>query len=61
MSIKTEFLVAEGAAFLGCHPNTLRRLDRIGIIHAHRNYCGHRIFLLQDLLRLKSERGQLHG
>ena len=61
MAVKTEYRVAEGAAFLGCHVNTLRRLDKIGAIKAHRNYLGHRIFMLQDLLRLKADRERLKG
>jgi len=56
---QTEYRVAEGAAFLGCHPNTLRNLDRVGVIKARRNYLGYRIFRLVDLLKLKEERQQL--
>lgn len=59
IAVKTEYRVADGAEFLGCHANTLRRLDKVGIIKARRNYQGHRIFMLQDLLKLKSEREQL--
>jgi len=61
MVVKTEYRVAEGAEFIGCHANTLRRLDKVGIIKARRDYRGHRVFMIQDLLRLKSERERLEG
>ncbi len=59
MAVKTEYRVAEGAEFVGCHANTLRRLDKVGIIKARRDYRGHRVFLIQDLLKLKADRQQL--
>ena len=59
MAVKTEYRVQEGAELVGCHANTLRRLDKVGIIKAHRDYRGHRIFLLQDLLKLKANRHEL--
>ena len=57
--VKTTYRVEESADFVGCHANTLRRLDKLGIVKARRDYRGHRIFMLQDLLRLKAEREQL--
>jgi DNA-binding transcriptional MerR regulator len=59
VAVKSDYKISEGAAFVGCHPNTLRSLDRLGIIRARRNYLGYRVFSLQDLLKLKTERETL--
>jgi DNA-binding transcriptional MerR regulator len=58
--VRAEYRVSEGAAFVGVHPNTLRRLARVGLIKARRNYLGYRVFSLQELLRLKATRERLN-
>lgn len=48
--------VTNGARIIGCHPETLRRLERRGLIKAKRDYRGWRLFELEDLLNLKAKR-----
>ncbi len=56
----TKSLKVKGAAeFLGCSSETIRRLNRRGILKAHRDYLGHRVFLLDELLKLKAQREEL--
>ena len=52
---------AKAAALVGLHPETLRRLNNRGLLPAKRDWRGHRVFCVVDLLRLKSEREQLRG
>ena len=51
--------VSKAAEIINCHPETIRRLDRRGVIKAKRDYKGHRVFNLNELLRLKKEREKL--
>jgi len=48
--------VSKAAEIVNCHPETIRRLDRRGILRAKRDYRGFRIFRMEDLLNLKKER-----
>ena len=57
--MKEKLRVAEAAAILEVHPETLRRLDNRGVIKAQRDFLGHRIFFLTDILELKHKREQL--
>ena len=59
MEMENLLHTAKAAAFVGLHPETLRRLNNRGLLRAKRDWRGHRVFCLQDLLRLKSEREQL--
>ena len=51
--------VAQAAEVLEVHPITVRRLDQKGILKSRRNYLGHRVFRLDDVLKLKRERETL--
>lgn len=53
------FTVSQAAKVLACHPDTIRRLDRKGIIKAKRDYRGYRIFKKEEIYRLKDEREKL--
>jgi DNA-binding transcriptional MerR regulator len=51
--------ISRAAQVIPCHPDTLRNLERKGLIRAKRDYRGFRVFNLKDLLRLKKEREKL--
>lgn len=51
--------IAEAANLLKCHPETLRRLDRKGLIKSQRNYLGHRVFRHTEVIQLKRKREAL--
>jgi len=51
--------VTKAAKIVNCHPETLRRLERRGLLKAQRDYRGFRIFDLNDLLKLKREREKI--
>lgn len=51
--------ITKAAEVINCHPETLRRLERRGVIKAKRDYRGFRIFDLNDLLKLKKEREKI--
>jgi len=53
------FTVDRAAKILKCHPDTIRRLARTGVLPAKRNYRGWRMFKMEDLIRLKREREKL--
>lgn len=53
------FHTAKGAALVGLHPETLRRLNNAGKLPAKRDWRGHRVFYIVDLLKLKAERQRL--
>jgi len=53
--------VSEVAKELDCHPETVRRLERRGILRAKRNYRNFRVFELADILKVKSERETLRN
>jgi DNA-binding transcriptional MerR regulator len=50
---------AKAAALVGLHPETLRRLNNIGVVPAKRNWRGHRVFIVADLLKFKAGREKL--
>ena len=54
--MKPQFLVSDAAKVIPCHPDTLRRLERKGVIKAIRDYRGFRVFRLEDLLKLREQR-----
>jgi len=51
--------VSQVANFLNCHPETIRKLNRQGVIKAKRDYRGYRIFNKEDVLKLKRDRERL--
>jgi DNA-binding transcriptional MerR regulator len=51
--------ISMAAQVIPCHPDTLRNLERKGLIRAKRDYRGFRVFDLEDLLKLKKERQEL--
>jgi DNA-binding transcriptional MerR regulator len=51
--------VKEAAEFLRCSSETIRRLNRRGILKAQRNFLGHRVFELDELLKVKAQREEL--
>ncbi len=55
------FTVSKAAKELGCHPETVRRLEKRGILKAKRNYQNFRVFELADILKVKSERETLRN
>jgi len=52
-------VISEAAAIVGVHTETLRRLDRRGVLKAKRDYRGFRIYTLATLLELKKQREKL--
>jgi excisionase family DNA binding protein len=54
-----KFTVGKAAGYLGCHPETVRRLERKGTLKGKRDYRGFRIFDLEELLKLKKLRDRL--
>jgi DNA-binding transcriptional MerR regulator len=54
------FTVSKAAKELGCHPETVRRLERRGILKAKRDYRNFRVFELADIMRVKKEREMLN-
>jgi len=53
--------VSQVAKELGCHSETVRRLERRGILKAKRNYRNFRVFELADVLKVKEERETLRN
>ncbi len=51
--------IARAAALVGLHPETLRRLNKRGLLPAKRDWRGFRVFLIDDLQRLKAQRARL--
>ena len=51
--------VSKAAEILNCHPETVRRLERRGLLTAKRDYRRFRIFEVKDVLQLKKERERL--
>lgn len=49
--------VAQVAALVGCHRNTILRYEAKGMISASRDHNGHRVFSLQAVLDLKKRLG----
>ena len=57
--MESAVMISKAAEVVGCHPETLRRLERKGILEAKRDYRGYRVFRLSDLHKLKREREKL--
>lgn len=57
--MKIKITVSEAARILKVHPETVRRLNRKGVLLAQRDYRGFRVFSMEDLLRLKVKRERL--
>ena len=51
--------VSKAAEILSCHPETVRRLNRKGILPAYRDYRGFRIFEREKVMEVKKERKRL--
>jgi excisionase family DNA binding protein len=51
--------VKEASKILGVHENSVRNLDRKGLIKSYRDHRHYRMFDLNDVLRLKEERERL--
>lgn len=51
--------VGQAAKLLGCHPETVRRLDRKNVLRAKRDYRGYRVFNKEGIFRLKKDRERL--
>jgi len=51
--------VSQAAKELGCHPETVRRLERRGVLKAKRDYRNFRVFDLDEVLKVKVEREAL--
>lgn len=54
-----ELKVKGAAQLLQCSNETIRRLNRRGILKAHRDFLGHRVFELDELLKVKAQREEL--
>lgn len=50
-----DLLVNQVADIAGCHPNSVRRYERRGLVRAHRDLNGYRRFTLQEALKLKAK------
>lgn len=61
MAMTDRLTVIKAAEILNCHPETIRRLNRRGILKSKRDYRGFRIFNLQELLKVKKERETLRN
>jgi DNA-binding transcriptional MerR regulator len=53
--------VSKAAKELKCHPETVRRLERRGVLKAKRDYRNFRVFDLGDVLKVKAERKKLRN
>ena len=53
--------VSQAAKELGCHPETVRRLERRGVLKAKRDYRNFRVFDLGEVLKVKVEREALRN
>ena len=60
MEIENLLHTAKAAALVGLHPETLRRLNNRGLLPAKRDWRGHRVFCVLDLLKLKAQRQRLN-
>ena len=50
---KMNIRITEAARQIGVHPNTLRRLEKRGVITAKRDWVGHRFFLPEELKQIE--------
>lgn len=56
----TELLrVSKAADLLDVHPETVRRMDARGELRSRRDWRGHRVFDLEEVLRAKEKRERL--
>ena len=46
--------IGSAARVLDVHPDTIRRLDRLGVLTFTRDWRGHRRFTNEDLARLRA-------
>lgn len=46
--------IGEVARTIGLHETTIRRLERRGLLHPHRDWAGHRRFTAEDIARLRA-------
>lgn len=54
--------ISKATEVLNVSLDTIRRWEKKGLIKAHRNECGHRLFQIDELERLKSKlNGQAHS
>jgi DNA-binding transcriptional MerR regulator len=53
--------VSAVAEILKCHPETVRRLNRRGLLKAKRNYRNFRIFDLKEVLKAKKQLEELRS
>ena len=51
--------VSQVAQELGCHPETVRRYERKGLLKGYRDYLNRRIFARDSVLELKKFRERL--
>lgn len=51
--------ISDAAKTLECCHETVRRLDRRGILHAKRDYRGFRVFNADEVFALKEKRSEL--
>lgn len=51
--------VSKAAEILDCHPETVRRLERRGLLTAKRDYRRFRVFDIREILKIKAEREKL--
>lgn len=50
---KMNVRITEAARQVGVHPNTLRRLEKRGVIVARRDWVGHRFFSPEELKKIE--------
>jgi len=58
--MKSGYRIGETAKELGIHANTIRRLERLGLIKPQRNLVGHRIFndeIITDIRKIYKRQG----
>ena len=60
MTRKEELLTAQVAKIAGCHPNTVKRYEKRGMIKAKRDRNGFRRFPVEEANKLKKLLGQRH-
>ena len=53
--------VSGAAIILEVHPETVRRYDKRGILRGKRDFLGHRIFSVEEVMQLKAKLDALTG
>jgi len=59
MKMEELIKVSKAAKFLNCHPETVRRWERKGFLKAQRDYLGHRVFKVSDLIAARNKAEKL--